>query len=331
MCQDGALATYDVPATDEAFKDELFSDICDAHCHPHDDIANLDLIPRLKTGHLTIMGVRQDDWDRVEEVARKCNATGETKCIPCFGLHPWYTHRVMTNESVDGTSQEHYDQVLKTSVPEEKSDLIRCLPPPVPYAVWYADLHRRLLENPQAIVGEAGLDRSARLLPGGMIEWHGVKPTTVQCTIEHQLAILGAQIDLARELDRAVSIHCVQAQGHLLQLLKSKGSKSSVRLCLHSYGGSPATIAQFLHLRGFAVYVSFSIAINGRLTPKKLEALIQAVPHDRLLIESDLNSPLGLDENMEGIARIVAHARQWSLDQAVRQTRDNWLKFVNMS
>ncbi|KAI9022964.1 hypothetical protein CLU79DRAFT_749720, partial [Phycomyces nitens] len=40
----------------------LFPDMCDAHCHPHDAIDKLDLIPQLKTGHITIIGVRQDNW-----------------------------------------------------------------------------------------------------------------------------------------------------------------------------------------------------------------------------------------------------------------------------
>ena len=58
------------------------SKLCDAHCHPHDDIEHLDMIPKLKTGHITIMGVRQDDWDRVAQVAASCE---KGRCIPAFG------------------------------------------------------------------------------------------------------------------------------------------------------------------------------------------------------------------------------------------------------
>lgn len=227
-------------------------------------------------------------------------------------------------------SEGHYDRVLKARIEQEKKDMIQALPPPVPFETWESVLRQRLREHPNALVGEVGLDRSARLLPGGAVEWHGVRPTTVQCTIEHQLAILEAQLAVARELDRAVSIHCVQSQGHLLQLLQKDHKKAGVvRLCLHSFGGSPATIPQFLQLKAYRIYVSFSVAINARLGPKKLAELICVVPEDRLLLESDLNSPHGIDRGMVSIAKIVAKARNWSLDHTVRQTHANWRAFVS--
>ncbi|KAF7727972.1 hypothetical protein EC973_006860 [Apophysomyces ossiformis] len=332
MCQGNEVPTNVIPTTTEQdFDEELFDSLCDGHCHPHDDIENLGLIPKLRIGHITIMGVRQDDWECVDNIARQCNALRENMCIPSFGLHPWFVHRVMAGKSPESTAEEHYDRVLKASIAQEKLTMIECLPAPATYEHWIADLRERLLEHPLALVGEVGLDRAARLLPGGTMDWHGVKPTTVQTTLEHQLAILDSQIDLAIELDRAVSVHCVQGQGHLLQLLGSKSPRTPVRLCLHSYGASSATIAQFMRLTGFSIYVSFSVAINGRLAPNKLDALIQAVPEDRLLIESDLNSPVGMEEHLVKLVHIISRARQWSVAKTVHQTRKNWLKFVNIS
>lgn len=60
----------------------LYEELCDAHCHPHDDADNRSMIPQLKTGHITLMGVRQDDWDTVAQVAKQCP---NNKCIPAFG------------------------------------------------------------------------------------------------------------------------------------------------------------------------------------------------------------------------------------------------------
>lgn len=325
--------------------DKLYTQLCDAHCHPHDDLENLSVIARLKTAHLTVMGVRQDDWGTVSRV---CSGENKYKCVPCFGVHPWFTYRVKApNQSELQGKEAFYDAVLQARIPEEKTEMIKQLPPPVEFDAWYSELREYLRNHRQALVGEVGLDRAARLLPGGAIEWHGVKPTTVQCTVEHQLEILQAQLDLAREFKRAVSIHCVQSQGHLLTLLqrssnaaaaanKAKAAAAAaeadrVRVCIHSYGGSPGTISQFMQLKGFLVYVSFSVAINGRLKKEKLAQLICSVPEDRLLIESDLNSPLGLDEKMIEIAKIVAEARQWSLEQVAQQTFSNWRTFVGQS
>ncbi|ORY98966.1 TatD family [Syncephalastrum racemosum] len=277
----------------------LWELLCDAHCHPHDEKDKLDMILKLKTGRLNTMGVRQDDWDVVASLASRSE-----KCQPCFGIHPWFTH-----------------SDLETMLPQLK--------PPTPFETWYNDLRKRLETHPTALVGEVGLDRAARLLPGGQIEWHGVKPTTVQCRVEHQLAVFEAQLALARELNRAVSIHCVQGQGHLLQLLQKKPDAPGViRICLHSFGGSPATIPQFINLKYYKVYVSFSTAINARLG-EKLKKLIASIPEDRLLLETDFNTPIGLDEAMLDIARLAADARDWSLEHTIKQTHTNYQNFIS--
>lgn len=230
----------------------------------------------------------------------------------------------------DKDKEAHYDAVLTSMNETEKSEMIKALDPPFPLDEWYNNLKQHLETHPEAIVGEVGLDRAARLLPGGAIEWHGVKPTSVQCTIEHQLQVFELQLQLAKELNRSMSVHCVQAQGHLLSLLqKHTKNDPPIRLCLHSFGGSPGTLPQFLKLKGYTIYVSYSIAINERLG-KKLDDLIQAVPTDRLLIESDLNSPKGQDEAMVAIAERVAKVHEWSVDQAIKQTHENWCKFIGI-
>ncbi|CEI93426.1 hypothetical protein RMCBS344292_07659 [Rhizopus microsporus] len=242
------------------------------------------------------------------------------------------------------SANEHYKSVLTCPHEDELEQMIHDLKDPFPYEVWYQNLRQRLLDHPNAIVGEIGLDRAAKLLPGGAIEWHGVKPTNVQCSIEHQLRIFEIQSNLARELDRGISAHCVQGQGHLYNYLKEQSGQysnrklkklnkpfSPLRLCLHSYGGSPATIHQFMQLNGFKIYISFSAVINARLLPtEKFIELIKAVPEDRLLIESDLNSPKGLDTCMIEITKIIAQTRQWSVQKVVQVTQKNWQEFVGL-
>ncbi|KAI8979471.1 TatD family [Mycotypha africana] len=341
---------HKIPKTDEEFDPSLFPELCDAHCHPHDDVKNLLKIAQLKTGFVTLMGVRQDDWDTVAKVATDClNGKSQTKCIPSFGIHPWFSHFVTgnTDDANYNTPRDFYKHILASPHERELDEMIDALPDPVPYNTWYSNLRQHLLDHPNALVGEVGVDRSARLLPGGAIEWHNVKPTNVQTTIDHQLAIFNIQCQLARKLDRSISVHCVQGQGHLFDHLKAQSNQFSnrqlrklkqegkpipntLRLCLHSFGGAPATVKQFLELKGFEVYVSFSVCINARHTPaKKLLELIKAVPDDRLLIESDINKPDGLDICMMEISKIVAYAKGWTLKQTAETTKKNWKRFVN--
>ncbi|KAL0091382.1 TatD family [Phycomyces blakesleeanus] len=327
MCQDEIQKQFSC----EPLEPSLFSKLCDAHCHAHDAIDKLDLIPALKTGHITLMGVRQDDWDRVSSVANACNQVSPQKCVPCYGIHPWFSYRVIGNQS---TENDHYESVLECSDSAEKQELISQLEPPFSFDVWHTNLYNRLVADPSALVGEVGLDRAARLMPGGSIVWQGIRPTSVKVTMEHQLTILGAQLELARQLNRGASIHCVQSQGHLMTLLHQtskkikKGDKSLVRLCLHSFGGSPGTIPQFLSVRGYKIYISFSVAINSRLVRSKLDQLIKAVPDDRLLLESDIDRPEPLDESLVAIAHIVAGAKGWPIEKVVQQTHSNWIDFI---
>ncbi len=340
MCQsiEEKFLNHNVPMTTEEFDPDHFKNLCDSHCHPHDDLDNLKLIGELKTGHVTIMGVRQDDWDTVSKVSKE----NSDKVIPCFGIHPWFSHFLMTEKET--SVEHHYNNILSSSNKEELQDMIDALTKldTFEYDVWYNNLKQRLLDHPHALVGEIGVDRVAKLLPGGSIAWQGVKPTSVTCTVEHQIEIFHIQSTLARELNRSISVHCVQGQGHLFNYLKEQSNGFSkrklsqlkikpnmLRMCLHSYGGAPGSIKQFLELNGFIMYVSFSVGINARLTPaNKLQELIRAVPEDRLLIESDLNTSKGLDECMMDITKIVAEARHWTIKQVVDITNENYKRFI---
>lgn len=333
---------HSVPVTAEVFDETLFEFVCDAHCHPHDDKDQLALIPQLKTGHVTIMGVRQDDWETVSQVAKACNEKSSRKCIPSFGIHPWFSHFLMSKDA--DNVEEHYKQILKSPNSQDWQDMMEALKvkPTFTYDMWYNNLRNVLIEHPDAMVGEVGIDRAAKLLPGGSIEWQGVKPSSVTCSVEHQMAIFDVQCQLARELNRSISVHCVQGQGHLFNYLKAQSNQFStrklkllkvrpniLRMCLHSYGGAPGSVKQFTELKGFEIYVSFSVGINARLTPPdKLQELIRSVPEDRLLIESDLDSPSSIDACMIEIIKIVAEARQWTIAKVVETTHQNWLNFT---
>lgn len=98
---------------------------------------------------------------------------------------------------------------------------------------------------------------------------------------EQQRAAFGAQLALARELDRPVVVHTREAEDDTGAMVR-EASAAGVRGVLHCYTGSIG-LAELALDGGW--YVSFS----GIVTFKKWtdEALLRLVPDDRLLAESD--------------------------------------------
>ncbi|MEE9369340.1 MAG: TatD family hydrolase [Pontiella sp.] len=130
---------------------------------------------------------------------------------------------------------------------------------------WETTLGKLLLEYPQASVGEIGID-------------HAIENRNDA----DQEAVFLTQLEIARRLDRPVSIHCRKAWGRLIELLDHFGELPRGML-IHCFGGS-AEVAIELVKRGG--YISFSGSIT-RPNAKKAGPAIRAVPVDRILIETD--------------------------------------------
>ena len=150
---------------------------------------------------------------------------------------------------------------------------------------WLAALKSLLREYPQAGVGEIGID-------------HAIEGRDD----EDQEAVFLLQLELAGKLGRPVSIHCRRAWGRLIELLDGFGGLPHGML-IHCFGGS-AEVAKELVKRGG--YISFSGSIT-RPNNRKAEAAINAVPEDRILIETD--APDILPAGAAGILNEPANVR----------------------
>lgn len=220
--------------------------VYDAHCHPTDTMATVPSIRDMKVTTLTVMATRGQDQELVLQTAQELNvkqdASREDKILPCFGWHPWFSHQIVDDTQLDKQAtlpqdearqkEAHYTTVLTPSSSKDP-DFIKSLPPPKPLSLLISETRDRLRQFPNALVGEIGLDKSFRL-PGawtaealgqrdeqitpGSREGRRLSPYKVK--LDHQRAVLRAQLRLAGEMQRAVSVHSVQAHGAVYDLLK---------------------------------------------------------------------------------------------------------------
>ena len=150
--------------------------------------------------------------------------------VPAFGLHPWHTG--------EGSG------------------------------AWLDDLETRLLQHPDAWLGEAGLD--------------GGRPGIA--TPAEQDSVFRAQLRLAKKLGRPVNLHCVKAWEPLLAALDGEYLTDGPRpFIVHSFGG-PHQYIRPLEDRG-AYFTVGPLSWRRESTRQRRRAAL--LPEGRLLVESD--------------------------------------------
>ena len=181
---------------------------------------------------------------------------------------------------------------------------------------WLADLRQRLEADPCAIVGEIGLDKA----------W--VPPDTALHDWEAQCRVFDTQLDLATEMGRPVSLHCVRCTGFMHDKFM-RAETLPKRIYIHSYTGSSAMVRSFSRMKRFgdSFYFGFSTFVNAR--NKKTPEVIAACPAGRILLESDLEDPSSREQDLILMAEMIAGARGWSLDETLHRTWENANSFYS--
>lgn len=290
--------------------------VFDAHCHPTDTMSSIASIQKMHAKVLTVMATRGQDQELVASAAddiglNNTDASLEqqwqtsSKMVPSFGWHPWFSYQMFDETKYDGAESlndeqriAHFQSVLTPK--SEDKDFLLSLPAPQPFGQFLKQTRQYLEKYPLALVGEIGLDKAFRipeawlpehqdsrddeLTPGGR---EGRRLSPYRVAMDHQRYILKAQLNLAGELGRAVSVHGVQVHGILHEALREtwKGHERYIlsrrerkelkaaqkrqadvhesyqpsqlshpspkpyppRLCLHSYSGPPDQVKQYLH------------------------------------------------------------------------------------
>jgi TatD DNase family protein len=163
-------------------------------------------------------------------------------------------------------------------------------------AGWLETLAGFLKAEPRAVVGEIGLDRALK-----------------ERNDDEQGEVFLAQLRLAREMGRAVSIHCRRAWGQLMQY--DADLRALPRgFAIHSYSGARDLIAPLAQAGAF---FSFSGTITWSHNVRAHDAC-RNVPSDRLLIETDApdlmpagaeDKPVNEPANLLRVLRKVAELR----------------------
>ncbi|KAK2961449.1 putative hydrolase TatD [Blattamonas nauphoetae] len=166
---------------------------------------------------------------------------------------------------------------------------------------WLDDLRTLLLQYPMCGVGEIGLDKikiASQKFPD-------------YPTFPMQTAAFRQQIDLAFELNRPCSVHCVRSVGNICDILTKQRNKQRLppAVILHSYGGPHDFIPLLLEactpvstippktkhfhlpkeevLANSRLFFSFSGTILDKTGRDPLAVCVREIPRDRILIETD--------------------------------------------
>jgi TatD family hydrolase len=301
----------------------------DAHCHLTDDA-----LSKLEA-HAAAAGVEgmaccfdfSNAWNPVAPGGLSFSNAWKKypQVFPMIGMHPWHVPTIgpeakrersrRSDEAATGTGAAIHpwfvrcragaacpERGRRETQPETAITLLR-----QKASAWQADrgyswketfqpLEKMLRDFPSLGIGETGLDFSKKFTNRAEQE---------ECFAAH--------LDLARELDRPVTVHCVKAWGRLIEILKEHPAP---RIVLHAFGGSAELIPELMKLN---CWFSFGEAVMNPKA-KRARAAVVAVPADRLLIETD---SCGEPEKLIDVARAVAELRGVPVEEIAELTFKN--------
>ncbi|GAV67705.1 TatD_DNase domain-containing protein [Cephalotus follicularis] len=141
---------------------------------------------------------------------------------------------------------------------------------------WFNTLKEFFDATPSAAIGEIGLDKGSR---GREIDFND------------QVKVFQKQLELAKELKRPASVHCVRAFGDLLEIMRSMGPFPA-GVILHSYLGSAEMVPEFAKLGAYFSFSGFLMDMKAQ----KAKQMLKMVPSERILLETDAPDALPKSE-----------------------------------
>lgn len=331
----------------------MTSVLVDTHCHVSDDpVAYSDsashegLIARVgavRVGGLVCMSTNERDQDIVAQLAQADELTGEQdKVVPCFGWHPWFTHQISLTHPAP-PKRSHYTALFGNT--DEVDEIWDQLIDPISLHDVVQGIRDKFQRFPKAMLGEVGIDRAFRI---PRRRWNydpqqrqptvtttpstpGPKLTKLKTPQEHQLHVLRAQIDVALEHRRNVSLHSVQAAGLTVDLLASlrnadPTSFGAIRISIHSCSLDPNVVRSITKTYP-NVYYGFSPTVNAKQF--RLRTCLQDVPLYKALLESDYHTIDAIPRFLSDGVDYFADYHNLSRIQAAQRLAKNWKTFYS--
>lgn len=177
--------------------------------------------------------------------------------------------------------------------------------------------YKKLAQTEKVVaIGEAGLDF-----------WNQPKSKEKRLLIaEEQTKIFIQQLDLAKELNLPIIIHCRQAFNQLILILKNNQNQGVV----HCFTGNWEQAKELLDL-------GFYLGVNGIIFKLDLTETIKKCPLDRILLETDCPflSPPGFEQrnsplSLPIIANKIASLKGISKEQVLASCFDNARKLFKI-
>ncbi len=268
----------------------------DSHAHLYWDSFQEDfeeiLDRALQAGMTAIINIGVD-LETSQKAIKQASEIGKIKTFATVGYHP--------NDAID--SLPHLDDVSIHKLMEDLENLCKNSPEKV------------------VAIGECGLDYY-QAPPSPFSKFNQVqdRKDSGQARMT-QIAVLKAQVELAKQLNLPLVIHCREAWDEIFDYLE--GTQG----LFHCWSGTLEEAQKALDL-GF--YISFA----GNITYKKadnLREVAKQIPLERILIETD--SPFLSPEGKRGqrnepanvldVAKTIAKVRGMPLEEVIQITAEN--------
>ncbi len=251
------------------------------------------------------------------------------KVIPCFGWHPWFAHQISLHDPPP-SKEQHYHELF--DIPQTASDATHPakeelsaiwdqLPEPVSLESVCQGIRESFDRFPQALLGEVGIDRAFRIPRRAWnydphrtdLDTSIPKLTKLKTPQTHQLTVLRAQIDVALQYKRNISLHSVQAAGLTVDLLSSLRNTDiaafgAVRISLHSCT-LDNNVVKSITKKHANVYVGFSSTINRKQIVAR--ECLASVDRSRALMESDYHTVKGIPAYLQQANEYFAQLHAW--------------------
>jgi len=172
---------------------------------------------------------------------------------------------------------------------------------------------KELARNPKVVaIGECGIDLKSQ-----------------KSNLKSQKDLFIKQIELAKELDKPLMIHCRQAHKEVIEILKESKHYGNI----HFFSGTWQEAEQYFDL-------GFTISFTGVITfARNYDEVIKKSPLDKIMIETDApfvspapfrgkrNEPLYVKE----VAKKIAEIKNLDYEEVARVTTENALRFFKLA